>query len=424
MAPSQNRIIALIVALAAGSLLSTMQASGQAAPTLRHAESLLQKQEYQPAEAELLSLSALQAADPQVWFDLGFAQSHLGKNADAMTAYRRAVQLSPKWFEANLNLGLVLAAAGNSAAAADSLRKAVQLKPTTGGAAAMGNAWFALGQVLEESDSKEALSAYQRAAELVPGDARITLATASLMAKTGDNAGAEALYLKLTETGSDDATAGLITLYLKQKRLNDAEVWLRKYLVKNPRNVPVQAQLGRVLAAQGKVKEALALLEAVPNATADPASERQLADLYMLDKQYEPAAKLYQDLLLRSPRDPELHWNRGSSLLHQHQYPEAEEELLKAVQLKPSLTDAYYELAYAAQQNKHFELAIRALEARAKFLPETAGTYWIRAVSFDSLHAYKQAAENYHKFLAADAGKSPDQEFQARHRLIAIEPKR
>ncbi|HYL93041.1 MAG TPA: hypothetical protein VEW69_07770, partial [Alphaproteobacteria bacterium] len=105
-------------------------------------------------------------------------------------------------------------------------------------------------------------------------------------------------------------------------------------------------------------------------------------------------------------------------------YPDAQEELLKAVQLKPSLRDAYYELAYAAQQNKQYELAIRALEARAKFLPETAGTYWIRAVSFDNLHAYKQAAENYRRFLTADAGNSPDQDFQARHRLIAIEPKR
>ena len=86
--------------------------------------------------------------------------------------------------------------------------------------------------------------------------------------------------------------------------------------------------------------------------------------------------------------------------------------------------DAYFELAYAAQQNKQYELAIRVLEARAKLLPENAATYWIRAISFDNLRAYKQAAENYHRFLAADGGKLPDQEFQARHRLIAIEPKR
>jgi hypothetical protein len=35
---------------------------------------------------------------------------------------------------------------------------------------------------------------------------------------------------------------------------------------------------------------------------------------------------------------------------------------------------------------------------------------------------YKPAAENYKLFLAAAGGKYPDQEFQARHRLKAIQP--
>jgi hypothetical protein len=35
---------------------------------------------------------------------------------------------------------------------------------------------------------------------------------------------------------------------------------------------------------------------------------------------------------------------------------------------------------------------------------------------------FKPAAENYKKFLAIAAGKFPDQEFQAKHRLKAIQP--
>jgi hypothetical protein len=46
----------------------------------------------------------------------------------------------------------------------------------------------------------------------------------------------------------------------------------------------------------------------------------------------------------------------------------------------------------------------------------------LRATAFDNLHAFKQAAENYRKFLAIAGGKFPDQEFQARHRLKAIVP--
>jgi protein-tyrosine phosphatase len=44
--------------------------------------------------------------------------------------------------------------------------------------------------------------------------------------------------------------------------------------------------------------------------------------------------------------------------------------------------------------------------------------------AYDHLRDYKQAAENYHKFLEAARGAYPDQEWQARHRLIAIEPKK
>jgi tetratricopeptide (TPR) repeat protein len=395
-----------------------------AADPLIEIEKLLEKQQFDQAEIKLLELVKTRPENPQAWFDLGFAQIGLNKNSEAVAAYRKSVELSPKWFEASLNLGVALAASGDFKGAAPVLKNAVQLKPTAGGAQALSKAWFSLGEVLEDSEPKEALNAYQKAAELMPGDPAITLATANLLFKTGDATGAEPLYLKLAETGNDEATEGLISSYLKQKRLTDAETWLRKFLAKNPQSIPAQAQLGRVLAAQGKLKEGLALLEALPNVTADPASARQLADLYLQDKQYAPAGKLYQDLLAGSPRDAVLHWNLGSALLHQHKYPEAQEELLKALQLKPSLADAYFELAYAAQQNKQYELAIRVLEARAKLLPENAATYWVRAVSFDSLHAYKQAAENYHKFLAAEGGKSPDQEFQARHRLIAIEPKR
>jgi hypothetical protein len=48
----------------------------------------------------------------------------------------------------------------------------------------------------------------------------------------------------------------------------------------------------------------------------------------------------------------------------------------------------------------------------------------VRASAYDHLRDYKKAAENYHQFLKVANGKYPDQEWQATHRLIAIEPKK
>src|SRR5262249_23473437 len=118
----------------------------------------------------------------------------------------------------------------------------------------------------------------------------------------------------------------------------------------------------------------------------------------------------------------QLHLDLGVALLHQLKYADAEAELVNAVRIKSDSVDALGYLAEAARQNHHNELAIRALDARARLAPETPFTYFLRATAYDDLHAYKQAVENYKQFLAVAGGKYPDQEFQARHRLKAIEP--
>jgi tetratricopeptide (TPR) repeat protein len=393
----------------------------ESADQLPQAEANLQSQHYDLAETQLQALTKSQAKNPQVWFDLGFAESHMGKNAEAIAAYKKAVELSPKWFEANLNLGLALAKAGSLPEAATALRAATELKPTTGGQQALSNAWFSLAQVLEESTPKESLAAYQKAAELNPTNADALVGAGKLMEAQGDLAAAEKQYLTAAQMGNNSGLEQLLKLYLKQKRFADAESWLQKYLAANPNNAGAQVQLGRILAAEGKTQDAISTLEAANKNAPNPDVSRELAALYLEAKQYDSAAPLLQDLVQKNPADGQLHCDRGSVLLHQHKYPEAEAELLQGLKINPKQDDSYWELAYAAQQNKHYELALRALDARAQKLPETATTYWLRAVSYDSLGAFKPAAQNYKLFLAADGGKSPDEEFKARHRLKAIE---
>src|SRR5260221_6202881 len=392
------------------------------ADALKDAESLLQKQQYLQAEEKLQTIVTQDSENPQAWFDLGFAQSHQGKPAEAIIAYKKATQLGPKWFEAQQNLGLALAKSGDLSAAASALRIAVPLKPIVGGQAALAAAWISLAQVTEESQPQEALAAYQKAAELAPANSEAQLGAARMAERSGNAAAAEQQYLKLAETGNNNSIERLISLYLKQKRFADAETWLRKYMAANPQNAAAQLQLGRLLAAEGKPQEAITALEPVYKSSPDPKFARELASLYLDAKQYDSAATILQDLVAHSPADAQLHLDYGTALVHQHKYPEAQAELLKAVQQNPRLVEAYFDLGYAAEQNKNYELTIRVLDARAKLQPETPATYFLRATAYDNLKMYKPAAENYKLFLAAAAGKFPDQEFQARHRLKAIQP--
>jgi tetratricopeptide (TPR) repeat protein len=394
----------------------------RAADALKEAESLLHKQQYQQAEEKLQAIVTQQSENPQAWFDLGFAQSHQGKSTEAIAAYKKATQLDPKWFEAQQNLGLTLAKSGDLNAAATALKAAVTLKPTIGGQQALTAAWISLAQVTEKSQPQDSLAAYQKAAELDPANSEAQLGMARMAERSGNIAAAEQQYLKLAEAGNNDSVERLISLYLKQKRFADAETWLHKYLAVNPQNAAAQLQLGKLQAAEGKTQEAIATLEPLYKASPEPKVARDLANLYLETKQYPAAADLLRPLIAQNPNDAQLHLDYGTALMHQLNYPEAQTVLLKAVQLDPNLLQAYSDLAYAAEQNKNYQLTIRALDARAKVQPETPGTLFLRATAYDNLRMYKPAVENYKLFLKAAAGKFPDQEFQARHRLKAILP--
>src|SRR5258708_18119557 len=145
----------------------------------------------------------------------------------------------------------------------------------------------------------------------------------------------------------------------------------------NQKKVAAQVQLAKLLEGQGKNKDAISILESVNAPSPNPKVARELASLYLENKQYDAAAKLFQGLAQDDAHDAQLHRDYGSALLHQLKYADAQAELLKAVQQKPDMAEAYMDLGYAAQQNKNHELAIRALDARAKFLPETPGTYFL-----------------------------------------------
>jgi tetratricopeptide (TPR) repeat protein len=131
---------------------------------------------------------------------------------------------------------------------------------------------------------------------------------------------------------------------------------------------------------------------------------------------------MYKDLVAADPNDASLRHQYGLVLLHQRKFAEAQEQLLAALERDRKLVDAYGDLALAASENKNYQLTIGVLDARAKLAPETPGTYFLRATAYDNLKAFAQASENYHLFLSVSNGQFPDREWQARHRLIAIEP--
>ncbi len=399
---------------------------------IAQAENAIQKNDFAAAES---FLNKAIARDPdnkeawsyQAWFDLGFVLNRLGRAEDSIAAYRKSVAAKPDVFESNLNLGLMLARS-NNAEAETYLRAATRLTPTDHPAEGQARAWLSLGRLLENRKPDEALAAYHKAAELIPKDPEPHISAGLLEERQKNLAGAETDYKQALalDPHSTDAVLGLTNLYMKSGRIAEAEPTLRKLAEDRPEDAGIHLQLGRVLAAQGKKEEAIPefqmALKLSPN---DADAQRDLADLYLSSGKNDLAEPLYRNLLAAHPNDAELHRGLGQSLLRQKKFAEAQQELLTAVRAKRDWPDVYVDLAFAASENKNYELTIRALNGRAQLNDEMPVIcYFLRASAYDHLRDFKQAALDYHRFVDAANGKYPDQEWQARHRLIAIEPKK
>lgn len=389
------------------------------------AEAAMAKQDYASAEKDLLDATVKDPKNYQAWFDLGFVYNATNRAPQAIDAYRKSVAANPQVFESTLNLGILLARM-ESPEAEQYIRKATTLKPTAHQEEGWYRAWISLATLLAPTKPLEAVEAYRNAAKLNPKDQSAHLLAAGLLEqqKQLDEAAAEYQKAADLDPKSVEALGGLVNVLTKLEKFPEAETALRKFTALDPANWIAHVQLGRVLAAQHKWDDATAELEIGLKAKpGDVAAEKELAHIYLAQKLYPEAAKHVSAALQNAPNDPQLHHWLGVSFLHQLKYAEAQAEFMAAVKLKPDFGEAYSDLALAAYNNKNYVLTLKSLEVRAKFLPEVPGTYFLRATAFDSLKDYKQASENYRQFLAVADGRFPDEEWKARHRLIAIDPK-
>jgi tetratricopeptide (TPR) repeat protein len=391
---------------------------------LSQAEDAIEKHDYATAEPLLRSVVGKDPTNYQAWFDLGFLYNAQNKPEDSIAAYQQAVHANPGIFESNLNLGLMLAKS-NQPGAENYLRAATHLKPTSHVEEGQARAWLALGHLLAATKPDDAVNAFHQSAALQPKDPEPHLSAGAILEQQNKFADAEQEYKQALalDPGASDALVGLANIYMRGSRFPEAEEFLRKVAAQRPADAAPRVQLARVLAADGKNDDAIAEFQAAlklsPN---DRTALSDLADVLVNAGHFPEAEAAYRGLLISQPNDAQLHYSLGRVLMKEKKFNDAQGEFLTAVRLKQDWGEAYSELAVAANENENYPLTIRALDARAKFLPEIPVTYFLRATAYDHLRDMKQAAANYHLFLQVANGKYPDQEWQAQHRLIAIEP--
>lgn len=395
------------------------------AQELVDAEALIAKSDWHGAQTKLAAWIAAHPNDARALFDAGYvadAQNHLD---EAEGYYRRAVTADPNSFEAHLSLGLLLARQGKTDEARPEFTKATQLDPGEAGPALKARAWRALARIDRSSSPADASNDLLEALKLTPETPEDTQLAAELAEASGQLDAAQAAYRRLLakKPKSLPANAGLAEVLIKQKQYAQAEVFLREALKQFPDDPTLTAQLATVLVAQDK-PEALPVLQKLHEThPQDNVITKMLAEVLTEAGDAAAADSLYVSLLSTQPHDADLLIAHGQNLIRQLKYAEAFQVFTEATDAAPADADAWSGLAFAASKTSRPSVTLHALTMRSKYLPENPSTYFLWATSYDTLHDRAAAITYYKHFLEAAAGKFPDQEWQARQRLLLLEKK-
>lgn len=399
-------------------------------PKFDEANAALDAGNYDGALKILAPLAAENPKDAHILYVLASAQDALDQTSPAEASYRAAIADDPAFIDPHVALGLLLARNARMTDARAELLVATQLPG--GDATLKARAYRALARIDQKSRPADARNDLLEALKLTPETSEDTLLGADLAesANNGGNA-AEAAYRRvLARTPNDpSATSELAHLLAKELRVTEAEEILTAALQTHPNEPNLTVQLATLYASQQKTELALPLVQHLNQA--NPADEnvgRLLANLYLDTKDYASAEPLLAKLCLQNPRDTTLVDDRARALLHLKRSPEAQQILARIV-AQPSLFptpadlgNAAGDLAFAASSNNDPVGTLQALEVRATVLPTSAPVLFLTAISHDKLHHFKLAVEAYKQFLDASKGSNPDEEFEARHRIIALAP--
>ncbi len=367
-------------------------------------------------QAAQLFTQAIQA-DPKDYaahFHLALVYSLTGKDADAIPEYQKTLELQPGLYQAELNLGILLVREKRAKEAVGMLDAAVRTKPQEFRAQ-----WHLAEALLASGDAAGAEAHYRAAAELDPKSAPAELGLGR--AQAGQNRLAEAAghFRKAAELDGNfnGALLELAGLYEQNHQPEEAIALYQKF----PGNVEAERRLGGLLMEAKRYGEAIPYLEKAVAHDATPANRLVLATAYQLNQQPQKALEQLGEAAASAPGSYDLHMRYGRQLRDARQFVPAANQFAAAAKIKPDSPEAWNELAAMLNSAEQYPQALAALDRVHALGAEVAGDYFLRATILDRLHEYKPALEAYRKFLDTSGGRNPNQEFQARHRMITIE---
>jgi Flp pilus assembly protein TadD len=387
---------------------------------LAAAQDAVNQQDYASAAQKYQAYLAKKPDDAVVHYDLGYAYTALQRPADAKAEYEKAISLDPKMGSAYQNLGLTLIPTDPAAAIAP-LQRAAELLPEDA-----RTKWL-LGVALEAAKKDDlAIEQYKAAAKLDTKSVDIRNSLGFALLRSGKAADAEAAFreaiaLQPNGQAANDAHKGLLQVLLAEKKMDAAATELGTQLEAHPNDAGMRLERASLLADAGKDDDALAELDRAAAAGSESLRALRLrALIYFRKKDYDHAVPALTKAIALAPSDPDLPAQLGHVYLEKKDYPNAVNELVIAIKMNPGSNDVLGDLVSAEYLSKNYVATLHGLDILAQRETLPLGSWFIRATCYDRLGQPAPALEAYQKFLQLNKDENSDMYFEATARARTL----
>lgn len=365
---------------------------------------------------------------PEAELQRGNAYLSLGKLDEAELAFRRAVELREEWSLAHASLGSLLVRRARYKEAEPFLTKAIEIDEMN------FPAWAAMTELRlrTKADAKTLgllLARVTLLTEKANPTASIWASRAALETAVGDRRAGKLSAARALQSDPKSlfALSTSADIALIENDPASADVFVRKLEALAPNSESVKGYRARVLALQGRAKDALALL----NSIAQPGPEivelkgqltaATTTDIPALEKQVasEPANAVALSKLCdafrasdpqkaldycrraaeAAPNDLQPVIGYGAALVQAKRYDDAVLILRKVLAIAPDNSTARANLATALFQMKRYPEAKTEFRWLTDHQPDQAVAYYFLGIVHDHLLEFPDAAANYQQFL-------------------------
>jgi tetratricopeptide (TPR) repeat protein len=396
---------------------------------------------------EYQAITRIDPKDADSWLMLGRLQKVAQNSVEAQNAYKKVLELDPDNEDGLTGLAMVYADLGDSKSAADLLKKLADKNPSPRSLRALAAAYEQMRQFPLAAD------ALKRVLELNPpdaGDVRRALAQDQMFAEQYPDALATYQDIVTEEPNDAQSYLRMSQIYLQMKDFAKAREASDKARMIEPDNLEIRYSLVSILQAEGKMPEAIQLLNDILASTVKrsysqaekgvrvellqrlaslyssgdqtneaiealrqipdldpemaPRVSAEIVDAYRIGKDFSKAEQEADSAVKKWPMDHDVRLTHATLLAEMGKTDAAISDVKKLYEGKND-RESYMSLAEIYEKGKRFDDMAKALDAAEKLSEskqDKINVWFLRGAMFERTKKVEPAEVQFRKILEVD----------------------